>query len=375
MKTNESAEETAFGLLDFDSILEEQQSEEGQKKDKAPEPEPEKEEPEVELTGPNLDLEGELENEEPEKVEEEDKKEDIVEVGEPTVYSNLAKKYIEMGTWQDAKVDIDGEEVIISELDTLDEETFLQLQKSQEEARNEDLKDKYINKEELDDISLQIIEISKNKGDISKVLEVKKKFIDPLEKYDLEDELHQEALVRQKYQIESNNTLSQEDIDIIIEKRKKDLVLDKEAEEFAARLKTSFSNMMKAEQEKAEKERDTLKENEKVTKKSVRDILSKNYQLNDSATKSLLNFVSLSGEEDPLIDHVKKLKEDPEQLAELIMFLNKKKEYLKAVGENATKGKEMDVLRKLNFIPKQKEVKSGKQEQKEEKEKLVFKFI
>lgn len=374
MKTNESAEETAFGLLDFDSILEEQQSEEGQQKNKAPEPEPELEnkEPEIELTGTDLDLEGELEKGEPEK---EDKKEDIVEVGEPTVYSNLAKKYIEMGTWQDAKVDIDGEEVIISELDTLDEETFLQLQKSQEEARNEDLKDKYINKEELDDISLQIIEISKNKGDISKVLEVKKRFIDPLEKYDLENELHQEALVRQKYQIDSNNTLSQEDIDIIIEKRKKDLVLDKEAEEFAARLKTSFSNMMKAEQEKAEKERDTLKENEKVTKKSVRDILSKNYQLNDSATKSLLNFVSLSGEDDPLIDHVKKLKEDPEQLAELIMFLNKKKEYLKAVGENATKGKEMDVLRKLNFIPKQKEVKSGKQEQKEEKEKLVFKFI
>lgn len=372
MKTNHT-EETAFGLLDFDSIMEEQnpQKKEDKKEEETTEPEFDIQVEETEKeTQENEEL-----TKEPLVEEVQEKEEELVEVGQPTIYSNLAKKYIEMGSWQDAKVEIDGEEVIISELDSLDEETFLQLQKSQEEAKKEDLKDKYINKEELDDISLQIIEISKNKGDISKVLQVKKQFIDPLEKYDLENEHHQEALVRQKYQIESNGTLSQEDIDIIIEKRKKDLSLDKEASDFAGKLKESYSNLLKAEQEKSENTRQAIQETEKTTKKSVRDILSKNYLQNDSATKALLNFVSLGQDEDPLLEQVKKLKEDPEQLAELIMFINKKEDYLRVIGEKATKGKEMDVLRKLNFIPKQKEEKAGKQAPEKEKETLTFKFI
>lgn len=279
-----------------------------------------------------------------------------------------------MGSWQDAKIEIDGEEVILSELDDIDEETFLQIQQSQEASRNEDLRDKYINKEELDDISLQILEISKNKGDLTKILNAKKNYIDPLEKFDLTQESHQEALVRQKYMIESNGKLSQKDLDTIIKNRKEDLSLDKEAEEYAEALKKGFDDFLKKENEKAVKAQEDLRESTKATRKQVKEHLSK-YGLKDTAIKPMLDFISADKGNDPIMQAVEELKKDPEALSDFLFYLNNKEEYLKAIGEKATKGKDVNVLRTLNLIPKKQETKAGKQQPKEEKDPLVLRYI
>src|SRR5699024_4489370 len=128
--------------------------------------------------------------------------------GASEVFSNLAKKYIELGTWKDAKVEIDGKEVVLSEVEGLDEETFLSIQVAQDGLRDKDLKDKYIDKSELDEVGLKILEVSKEGGDWNKILQVKQKYIDPLENYDLNNEAHQEALVREKLFLNSGRTLS-----------------------------------------------------------------------------------------------------------------------------------------------------------------------
>jgi hypothetical protein len=338
-------------------------------------------EEEEENTELQLNIEGEQQEEEQEEQQEEEQavapeKEEgtPLEAEKSSVYSRLTKKYIEMGTWQDAKIELNGEEVTLSELENLDEETFLQIQQSQDTVKDEDLKDKYINKEELDDISLQIVEISKNKGDLSRVLDVKKRFIDPLEKFDLTQESHQEALVRQKYLIESNNKLSQKDLDIIIKNRKEDLTLDKEAQEYADGLKSGFKQFLQQEEDKAKTEIETTKETVKTTKKSVRDELSK-YGLKDTAIKPLLDFITSDKNNDPISEQIEELKKNPEQFAELLMFLNNKEDYKKAIGEKATFGKETNILRTLSLIPGKKEVKAGKQEPAEEKETLQLKYI
>ena len=45
----------------------------------------------------------------------------------PTVYAELLSTYIQEGDWEDAIVEIEGEEVQLSELKSVDKETFLQI--------------------------------------------------------------------------------------------------------------------------------------------------------------------------------------------------------------------------------------------------------
>lgn len=318
------------------------------------------------------DLESRDTKEDEDGISENDNKE---EGTQKNVYSNLVKKYIDLGIWQDAKVEIDGEEVVLSEIGDLDEETFLNIQKSQHAAFKEDISEKYINKEELDEISLAIIDISKNKGDISRALDIKKRFIDPLEHFDLDNELHQEDLVRQKYMIQSNGALSESDIDAIIEARKKDLTLDKEAYEYAEQLKKGYKAYLANESKKLEEERLQEEQSIKNLKKQVRDSLEK-YGLNDASRRSLSNFIGTK-DNDPLMEMIQEIKSDPDKLAELIFFLNKKDDYIKAISNKATKDTGTKVLRTLKFIQdSKKETKSGKQQIKNEDEEefeLIFK--
>jgi hypothetical protein len=364
----ENQEETNVGMFDFDTMMDF-----SEETDKTAAPDPLKgitEEEEEQEQEEAQEEEGKTTTKEKEAPAEPKKQ---TTTTESTVYSNLAKKYIERGAWQDAKMEINGEEVVLSELEDLDEETFLEIQKSQDQARQEDLKDKYIDKEELDEISLKIVEISKNKGDISKALDIKKRFIDPLEQFDLDDEAHQEALVRQKYHIESNGKLSREDIDVIIERKKKDLLLDKEASQYAESLKVGYKAYLDKENQKLAEEKVQEAENVKTLKKSVRDSLAK-YGLNDASIKPLVNFIGTK-DNDPLIQMVNDIKKDPEQLAELIFFLNKKEDYIRAIGNKTTTGVETKLLKKLEFIrDNKKEEKSGQVKTKEKEEEFDLRF-
>lgn len=356
--------DASVGMFDFDSLMEEDLTV-GQE-----------EAPIEEKDDTIEDVQEEEDIFEEEVVTEEDVEEEIEpqETGN-SVYSGLVKKYIDLGIWQDAKVEIDGKEVILSEIEGIDEETFLNIQKSQDEAFKEDISKKYINKEELDEISLAIIDISKNKGDISKALDIKKRFIDPLEYFDLDNEAHQEDLVRQKYMIQSNGTLSERDLDAIISTRKKDLTLDKEASEYAEQLKKGYKTYLANESKKLEEAKIQEEANVKELRKQVRDSLDK-FGLNDASKRALTKFVGTK-DNDPLMEMVQEIKNDPEQLAELIFFLNKKEDYIKAIGNSATRGEGTKVLKTLKFIQNSnKEAKSGKPQTKDEKEEefeLIFK--
>lgn len=366
-------EDATVGMFDFDSLMgitEEEDKSEVFEEDINEEIF--KEDGEQEEEGNEVEQEEET-LEDPKETTENKEQED--KPVQPNVYSGLVKKYIDLGIWQDAKVEINGEEVILSELEDLDEDTFLNIQKSQDAAFKEDIGEKYINKEELDEISLAIIDISKNKGDISKALDIKKRFIDPLEHFDLDNEMHQEDLVRQKYMIQSNGSLSPKDIDAIIEARKRDLTLDKEASTYAEQLKKGYKTYLANESKRLEEEKINEENRVKDLKKQVRESLGK-YGLNDASKRSLSNFIGTK-ENDPLIEMVQEIKKDPEKLAELIFFLNKKEDYIKAIGNTVTKNTGTKVLKTLKFIQdSKKETKSGTPQTKEEKEEefeLIFK--
>src|SRR5699024_285583 len=118
---------------------------------------------------------------------------------QPTVYAELLKDYISSGDWEDAIVEMDGEEVKLSELEALDKETFLQIKSTQKEIAQEKLKEKYIDVEGLDETDLQLINLKKSGGDWTYLLQHEAENIHPLEGLDLDDENVQLWLLSEQY--------------------------------------------------------------------------------------------------------------------------------------------------------------------------------
>ena len=127
--------------LDFDSIL------------KSVNPDAVVEQKE-EVTMENMVIEGQ-EAEEKEEQQQEEEVKPVVEVKEEDKpvepqtttnnFASLAKTLLENGKWQDGViVDKDGNEVALSEMESLDEETFLQIQENQDQEQQDqqDQKDK-----------------------------------------------------------------------------------------------------------------------------------------------------------------------------------------------------------------------------------------
>lgn len=340
--------EEGVGFFDFSEMIQEQVSEEEQeRKLEIPEEEtPEEENPETESQ----------EDKEQEEIQKEEQtetpkpeKEKQVKI-ESTNYSNLAKKYIELGTWKDATIETEDGEATLSEIEDLDEQTFLEIVQAQDAQRNEEIDQKFINKEDLDDISLKIIEISKNGGDIKDVLKAKETYIDNLNTYDLDNEQHQELLVRQKYKLK-NPELTDKQVDALINTHKEDLDLDTVATGFADDLKASYHKMLDDRKQEVAQLRQQEQEERKGLRKSLKETL-KGYGLKDHALRPLIDSVTKEGEDGNLLidNQFSELKKNPDELAEFLLWKNNREDYKKLISKKQTDREKKDTLIKLNLL-------------------------
>lgn len=346
MKDQNQIEEGA-GFYDFSQLMGETQEQEEETRELEIPAEEEEETPQEEPTEVEEEEEGqEVATSEEEKESEEPKLKK--EASQNSNYSSLAKKYIELGTWKDAEVEINGESVVLSEVDDLDEETFLEIVKAQDAERNNEIDEKFINKEDLDDISLKIIEISKNGGDIKDVLKAKETYIDNLNTYDLDNEDHQEALVRQMYKMD-NPKISDKQIDRLIDADKSELELDIKAKEFADNLKKSYHSMLDKKKEEATQLKETQEKERKNLRKDLREQLTSFGLKNDSALRPLLDSVTKETENGFMIDsQFEEMKQNPQELAEFLLWKNNREDYKKLISEKQTSKEKKDTLIKLN---------------------------
>lgn len=343
--SQENQIEEGVGFFDFSQFDENPPAEE-ERKLEIPKEEQEEVETKEEKTPPVEDKEKSVEEETPKQ-----EKEKAPAQTTKTNYAGLAKKYIEIGTWNDATIEVDGEEVVLSELEDLDEETFLSITQAQDEQKNSELQTKYINKEELDEISLKIIEISKNGGDIKEALKAKEAYIDTLNTYDLENELHQEDLVRQMYSLK-NPDLSEDEIDNLVDKAKKDLVLDIKAKNFAENLKKAYNAELDNRAKQAAQAKEQRQKDLKELRKGLKENLSNLGITKEAALKPLLDSVTVETDNGYIIDQqFEELKKDPKELAEFILWKNHREDYKKIVSEKQTAKEKKDTLIKLNLIP------------------------
>lgn len=304
----------------------------------------------------------ELESKEEEKEEEEEKKPETGAT--PTVYLNVAKKFLEDGKWFDVKIEEDGKEIKLSEATEIDEEMFFQILEEQEKATKEEIDANYVSVSELDENSRKLINIIKNGGDLTEIFQTPAQLKRPFEGWNLEDEKNQERILY--WQLTSEQRLSPEDAQELVKKYKKDLSIDTKVQTIVKHHQERFDKGL----EEREKQVLAEKQAEEVAVKEYRKTLGtfyKNEGLTDSVSRRLVDAATKKDETGTLIiDGIyEKLMEDPQKAKDLIFFMLEPENYLKAKGANIKKNEQLDLMRKVSIIRQN----SGKTTPKKEEEK------
>lgn len=217
-----------------------------------------------------------------------------VEAPKPSVYTDLIKEYIEEGDWTDGAIEIEGEEGEVVQVNLLDlkdvtPEQFKQIKAGQKALREEELKNKYISKEGIDENTLKILEIKRAGGDTRELFQMQAEIVNPLDSLDLDDERVHEYLVRQR--LSTNPDLDQEDINNKVARMKANFTLDTEAKKIITEVNTNFGLAI----EQKQKEHTASVERAQEEQKEFRKKMTQTYRelkLNDNVVKNLVENTS-----------------------------------------------------------------------------------
>jgi hypothetical protein len=286
--------------------------------------------------------------------------------------TSLAKKYLENGKWEDVVLDIDGEEVQLSELSEVDEETFLQIQDAQENLKEEARAEKFIPKEGLNEVSLKIIELQKNGGDITEAIRVYDEYVNPLEKLDLTNEAVQEQLVRKSLSAKVDDP---EIVEMTINKYKKDLVLDKKAQEVSENIHNAFNKYIGQKNTEAQEKKKAEQEAHKNYVKSLEDKF-KDVELKSDIKKQALTLANKNDKGEYLaIETVKEQLQDPELAQELLLFLGNREAYKKSLGAKVKAQTNMSTMKKVKLIKDKQKKQTSESSKKDDSNSFDFEFI
>lgn len=275
-----------------------------------------------------------VKKEEEEEVDLEDKNKKVVEVdiideasksqNKVTIspYSQKLSSLIEDGFIEDFAIELDGEEVFISELKDVDKDSYNEIIKAIKEEKEKELKSKYISAEELDEDTKKIIEIRKNGGDITEVIQNNLTVIDQLTqiKKDISNEQTQINVIA--------HSLKQQGVKpSVINAQIEALIEDGELESEANAILDSYLQTQKdiIEQKRQSQLQEIEKEKEEI--KNTRKELSSFYKemkLPDSMVKALVDNAT-KFDQDKITNTDKLYFEaikDPKKLAEINLFLN-----------------------------------------------------
>ncbi len=298
-----------------------------------------KEEPKEEVVDPK-EVEAKLTGEKPEEIipeavaAEEAKPLEAAQQSKPTQFTERLKDYISTGFLEDVQVMVgegdEAKEVFLSELEDLDEDTFNVVISEYKKAKELQLKEGFISKEGLNERTLKYIELTKSGGDISSLIEKEVQYVNPLSQFDLEDETHQEALVRRSLAAQG---LKPKFIEQEIAELKETLTLDTEANKIATAINKQFDDLV----ETKKKEQLEKIEAEKIEQKELRKNVSlalKELIPNENVSKLILD--NSTKRDEYGLTNTDKLyfdaQKDPQKFAKIAFFLNNEEEFYKNIG-------------------------------------------
>ena len=229
----------------------------------------------------------------------------------------------------------------------LDKETFLDLVKSHIESVKKSASDNKIETTDLSERTKRIIEIDKNGGNVTEALQVYKEYQDPFTSLDLTERDDQIKAI-----VHSERLLGE--TDEAISKKLRFYDFDKSIEEEAYRAKERIDKLTTDKVNKLEQEAIKQKEFEKEALKKYRGDLSTSldsFELKPSYKKRLLDISSKKNENGhfELDDIYSKVRANPSESADLILFLTNKEEYLKQKMKVSTIAKQVETQQKLRL--------------------------
>jgi hypothetical protein len=277
--------------------------------------------------------------------------------GNNSGYKTIALKYIENGEWsEDLSIEgEDGQPVYVKDLEDIDEDTFFQLDKAVKDLKAEENKEKYISLDGVDERRKNIIEIVKAGGDLTQIFNSKEaveEYINPFSKLDLENEQVQERVYLNA--LMKHNKLDAETAQTVVEKAKKDLTLDSKVKSYVDQYTESFDKYVAQQKEAILNQKKEEAKAQKEFKKSLTEQYKK-FEIDDALARKLASSAVNKKDGEFEIDTVYANKmENPEEAAELILFLTDKQAYLDFKMKDVKLEESKKTRRLVKILPREK---------------------
>ena len=350
MKTEQNQQELSFDeLLEFNNFSLE---DDGQKKE-----EPEivittnQDEEEEEDKSKELDFTPNLEKDKSKDAPKELETKISFDNGD-SAYLDIIKEKLESGEWEDMLVETeDGTEVKLSELESIDKDTYKTLEKEIKTQQEVEFKEKYVSVDGLDEVKKRLINIVKE-GDLelAKALFQNPEALQvPFQGYDVDDDAHNEQVLTWYYQ----NALghSPKESAALVRAAKEDLSVDVKAQKIVEYQRNQFYDNLK----NREKQIIAEKAGEQERIKDYRKTLAAEFK-QDGVTENLSRkFVDvatkLNKSGDFEIDTIyDEWMSDPKKAKDLLYFMLDKENYLKKATASTKKDVHLDTLKRIKIV-------------------------
>ena len=283
---------------------------------------------------------------EPEKKEEETKKEenktsdifDFKQVINSLVENKIFEGFDTIET-EEGEISFDDFEV--------DENTFVDIIKSKLDEIKETAASNTT--KGLSDFTKHLLEIEKNGGNVSQALETYQNFQNPLESFDLSDEIDQQKVIFMKYHqvMGMEKDVVMDLIEGFVNKGK----LEDEAIKADTEIRNAVSKQLEAINEQAKKDKDKKKENLKIYRDKLRENLN-SFDINDNYKRKILDLATKEDDNGNFqLDSVYyEIRNNPEKAASLILFLTDPEEYNKQITNKEVRNTQLDTFKKLKLV-------------------------
>ena len=301
-------------------------------------------EKEVKTTEEKTDVKEKIE--EPEKKEEKVKEEenkssntfDFKQVINSLVENKIFEGFDTIET-EDGEISFDDFEV--------DENTFVDIIKSKLDEIKETVASNTT--KGLSDFTKHLLEIEKNGGNVSQALETYQNYQNPLESFDLSDEIDQQKVIFMKYHqvMGMEKDVVMDLIEGFVNKGK----LEDEAIKADTEIRNAVSKQLDAINEQAKKDKEKKKENLKVYRDKLRENLN-SFDINDNYKRKILDLATKEDDNGNFqLDSVYyEIRNNPEKAASLILFLTDPEEYNKQITNKEVRNTQLDTFKKLKLV-------------------------
>lgn len=301
-------------------------------------------EKEVKTTEEKTDVKEKIE--EPEKKEEKVKEEenkssntfDFKQVINSLVENKIFEGFDTIET-EDGEISFDDFEV--------DENTFVDIIKSKLDEIKETAASNTT--KGLSDFTKHLLEIEKNGGNVSQALETYQNYQNPLESFDLSDEIDQQKVIFMKYHqvMGMEKDVVMDLIEGFVNKGK----LEDEAIKADTEIRNAVSKQLDAINEQAKKDKEKKKENLKVYRDKLRENLN-SFDINDNYKRKILDLATKEDDNGNFqLDSVYyEIRNNPEKAASLILFLTDPEEYNKQITNKEVRNTQLDTFKKLKLV-------------------------